>query len=258
MSLLPEDNDNRKLALVISRVPQSLEEILSHFQERGFKVLHARNGGEGLRFARKTDPSIIVLDISETMTFDESLLEQTLTLLELKSDDQLSKIPLVVTTQKSSQENLGLMLSEVHFLSKPIDINIMIRKIKELLPEGVSTLLVVDDDESARDIMTAAAKKAGWNSIEAINGRDALNKMADVLPSIILLDLMMPEMDGFSLIEELQKKEQWRDIPIIIVSAKELTPDENTMLKKYSKSILQKGAHTRQELVDAICEVETR
>ena len=86
-----------------------------------------------------------------------------------------------------------------------------------------------------------------------MNGRDALNKMADVLPSIILLDLMMPEMDGFTMINELQKNAEWHNIPVIIVSAKELSRSEREMLMQHTKGILQKGTYSRKELIDAIC-----
>ncbi|HEV2614720.1 MAG TPA: response regulator [Gammaproteobacteria bacterium] len=243
---------SRKSALVISQNLRSVDDILVHLQEMGFDVYHNRSGSEALKFARKNKLDLMVLDISLNTRFDSSVLERVLTLLELKSDEHLSKIPLVVTSQETFQENFGVIFSEINFLTKPININSMIDKIKELVPNGVSSILIVDDEESARDIMRAAAKKAGWKSVEAVNGRDALEKVQAHIPSIILLDLMMPEMDGFTFITELQKHEAWRQIPIIIVSAKELSSDERILLQQHTKNILQKGAYTRQELIDAI------
>ena len=207
--------------------------------------------------ARKHIPDVIILDITVAFTLGDTLMEQWLLLSELKSNPRLAKIPLVVTAKDATQESLGFVLGEVDFLTKPVDISLMMHKLKELVPMGISTLMVVDDDESAREIMAAAAKKAGWKSVEAINGRDGLEKlekMKESLPSIILLDLMMPEMDGFAMISELQKNEKWCSIPIVIVSAKELSLDEQIMLKKYSRGILQKGAYSRQELITAISE----
>ncbi|HEV2614361.1 MAG TPA: ATP-binding protein [Gammaproteobacteria bacterium] len=244
-----------KTALVISYDPATVGEVLSDIKNMGFEVTKAKSGHEGLRLARANPPNLIVLDIAVSFTLGDALMDQWMTLSELKSDAALSKIPLVVTTKDASQESLGFVLGQVDFLTKPIDIHSMMSKIKELVPEGIMpTLLVVDDDESARDIMSAAAKKAGWKSIEAVNGRDALDKMAKFVPSIILLDLMMPEMDGFTMITELQKNDQWRHIPVVIVSAKELSAEERSMLQKYSKGILQKGAYSRKELIDAICD----
>jgi len=241
-----------KTALVISF--DLAEDVLNDIKQMGFTVLHARTGQEGLRMARKNPPNIIVLDMSVSFSLNGALMEQWMMLSEIKSDDVLSAVPLVVMTQDVSQESLGFVLGEIDFLTKPVNISMMMRKIRQLVPDGLPTLLVVDDDESAREIMSAAAKKAGWKSIEAVNGRDALNKMADVLPSIILLDLMMPEMDGFTMINELQKNNEWQNIPVIIVSAKELSRGEREMLTKCTKGILQKGAYSRKDLIEAICD----
>jgi CheY-like chemotaxis protein len=243
-----------KNALVISYDSSTVGEVLQDIEGMGFVVSQAKNGAEGLKLARSSPPDLIVLDAAVSFILGDTLMDQWLTLSELKSDPELSKIPLVVTTKEVSQEGLGFALGQVDFLTKPIDARSMMSKIKQLVPEETGTILVVDDDESARDIMSAAAKKAGWKSVSAVNGRDALDKIAKTLPSIILLDLMMPEMDGFTMIKELQKDEKWREIPIVIISAKELSRDERTMLAKYSKGIFQKGAYSRQELIDAICD----
>lgn len=243
-----------KTALLISYDPATVSDVMRDIKNMGFEVTQAKNGHEGLRVARSTRPNLIVLDISTSLSLTDSIRDQWITLSELKSDAHLSRIPLVVTTKELSQESLGFVLGEVDFLMKPIDVHAMMNKIKELIPDGVPTVLVVDDDESARDIMASAAKKVGWKFIEAVNGQEALDKMAKTRPSIILLDLMMPEMDGFTMIEQLQLNEKWRHIPVVIVSAKELSSDERMMLKKYSKGILQKGAYSRQELMDAICD----
>jgi CheY-like chemotaxis protein/anti-sigma regulatory factor (Ser/Thr protein kinase) len=248
------DQFQGKTALVISYDPSTVNDVLRDVQQMGFQVTHARNGQEGLKKARDRTPELIILDVAVSLTMGDAVMDQWITLSELKSDDRLSRIPLVVLTKDMSQENLGFVLGEVDFLTKPIDRHSMIHKIKLLVPEGIPTILVVDDDESARDIMSAAAKKVGWTSITAVNGHDALEKMAKTLPSIILLDLMMPEMDGFTMIGKLQENEAWRHIPVVIVSAKELSADERSLLKKYSRGILQKGAYSRQALVDAICD----
>ena len=113
-------------------------------------------------------------------------------------------------------------------------------------------VLVVDDDPDAQKVMSKVVKKAGWESIEAANGREALEKIAVGIPSVILLDLMMPEMDGFSVLEALQQNKEWRQIPVIIVTAKELTADERSLLQKRTVTILQKGAYSRKDLISAI------
>jgi CheY-like chemotaxis protein len=242
-----------KVALLISQNIRSIEEIIYQIQDKGFIVYHCRSGSQGLKEARQKKPDLIVVDISPEDSSVENVLERTLTLVELKADEQLSKVTLVVTSQDADQKNLDPVLKDISFLTKPIQFNDMVNKIKQLVGDDISSVLVVDDDESARDIMTAAAKKAGWQVTQAINGRDALDKIKTIIPSVILLDLMMPEMDGFTFINELQKNPAWKNIPIIIVSAKELSGEERAMLQKHSDKILQKGAYSRQELIDAIC-----
>lgn len=241
-----------KVALLISQNIRSVEDVLHQIQEDGFIVYHTRNGSEGLKFAREHKPDLIVLDVSIDKVHPNSSLERALTLLELNSDEALSKITLAVTSQGHTPTSLKPILKEMNFLTKPIQPKLMVDKIKQLVPGGVSSVLVVDDEESAREIMSAAAKKAGWKVTLAVNGREALEKIAQEIPSVILLDLMMPEMDGFSVIAEMQKHEAWRDIPIVIVTAKELSDDERILLEKHTKNILQKGAYTRQSLIDAI------
>jgi len=243
----------QKVALLISQNIRSVEEIVAHIQDMGFAVDHTRSGSEGLKYAREKNPDLIVLDISPEESAKESVIERTLTLLELKADEHFSKITLVVTSPEgTAQKDVKPLLKEINYLTKPIQLNSMIDKIKQLVPGGVSSILIVDDEESAREIMAAAAKKAGWKSVLAVNGQDALDKIKLHIPSVILLDLMMPEMDGFTFITELQKNTAWRDIPIIIVSAKELSTEERAMLEKHTENILQKGLYTRQELIDAI------
>jgi CheY-like chemotaxis protein len=243
-----------KVALLISQNLRSIEEVVQQIQAKGFVVFHCRSGSEGLKVAREKKPDLIVLDISPEESSQASVLERTLTLVELKADPELSKVTLVLTSQEGNQKDLDSTLKNINFLTKPIQINAMIDKIKQLLPDDISSVLVVDDDESARDIMSAAAKKTGWKVIQAVNGRDALDKIAATIPSVILLDLMMPEMDGFTFINELEKNAAWRHIPIIIVSAKELSADERALLQKHTDNILQKGLYTRQSLIDAIAE----
>lgn len=148
--------------------------------------------------------------------------------------------------------------TEVDFLEKPVDIKALIQKIKHLSPEKPPLLLVAEDDDLSRALLIQAIHKAGWQALEAINGKEVLEQLEFNEPTVILLDIMMPEMDGFQVIEALQKNEDWRRIPIIIITAKELTREEQTHLSKYSKSLFLKKAYSTRTLITAVIDRITR
>jgi CheY-like chemotaxis protein len=113
-------------------------------------------------------------------------------------------------------------------------------------------VLVVEDDPATREMLTRVLAQAGWPVCAAENGRLALACLADSRPQLILLDLMMPEMDGFEFVEALRARAEWRAIPVVVVTAKDLTLEERMRLNGYVEKVLQKGAHTREELLAQI------
>jgi CheY-like chemotaxis protein len=118
-------------------------------------------------------------------------------------------------------------------------------------------VLVVEDDPVMRDVLQRRLEKEGWKVIEAENGRVALERMAERRPDLILLDLMMPEMDGFQFLEEIRKREEWHSIPVIVVTAKELSAEDRQRLNGSVEKILQKGAYSREELIREVRDLVT-
>jgi CheY-like chemotaxis protein len=118
-------------------------------------------------------------------------------------------------------------------------------------------VLLVEDDPVMREMLQRRLEKEGWKVIEAENGRVALERMAERRPDLILLDLMMPEMDGFQFLDEIHKREDWRPIPIIVVTAKELTAQDRQRLNGSVEKILQKGAYSREELIREVRDLVT-
>jgi CheY-like chemotaxis protein len=115
-----------------------------------------------------------------------------------------------------------------------------------------SHCLLVEDDSLIRDLVDRTLEKAGWRVSQAENGRFALELVAKDQPEVILLDLMMPEMDGFQFIAELRKNPAWRTIPIVVMTAMDLTPEDRLRLNGYVIQILQKGVYSRDELLREI------
>ena len=112
-----------------------------------------------------------------------------------------------------------------------------------------SPALVVDDEPANRDILRKGLERAGWSVVEAENGQVALDRVAEAVPRLILLDLMMPVMDGFEFVAELRKNEAWRQVPVLVITAKEITAEDRVRLEGQVSRILQKGSFGQQELV---------
>ena len=140
------------------------------------------------------------------------------------------------------------------YLTKPIDR----RRLSALLKRYQSdrrAALVVEDDEATRHALRTVLEKEGWEVREAENGRVGLDRVNEKKPGLILLYLMMPEMDGFEFSEEMRKQEAWRGIPIIVITAKDLTPEERVRLNGSVNKILQKGAYSREQLLQEVREL---
>jgi CheY-like chemotaxis protein len=108
---------------------------------------------------------------------------------------------------------------------------------------------VVEDDADLREMMRRTLENVGWAVIEAANGRVALERLIEQRPELILLDLMMPEMDGFQFLEEVRTHEEWRSIPIVVVTAKDLTEEDRRRLTASVARVLQKGLYSREEML---------
>jgi CheY-like chemotaxis protein len=150
-------------------------------------------------------------------------------------------------------KNLGYALGVTDYLTKPINREQVLKVLKKYKPDERKTpVLVLEDDPATRDMMTRLLTKEGWSVTEAENGVVGLQQLAKQLPELILLDLMMPEMDGFAFVNELRKNAAWRNIPIIVVTAKDLTVEDRLRLNGYVERIIQKGAYSRDQLLGEV------
>ena len=243
---LPPIEAQADLVLVIDDDPYMPDMIKRILSKEGFRVESAHEGEEGLRRARELQPDAIILDVMMPGMDGWSVLNA------LKADSQLAHIPVVMATM-IDDKNLGYTLGASDYLTKPIDrsqLLTVIRKYRHNLPTNLA--LIVEDEPDARTIMRWLLEKEGWTVQEAENGRDGLEHIVRQTPDLILLDLMMPEMDGFQLVEELHQHEQWRNIPVVIVTAKEITPEDRQRLNGWVEKVLQKGIYTREELLEII------
>jgi CheY-like chemotaxis protein len=201
-----------------------------------------------LKLAKENRPDLITLDIIMPEKDGWSVLKT------LKSDPELSEIPVVLVTIMGDEE-LGYALGAADFVNKPFDKNTLVGVLKRHWPgTDKAEVLVVDDEAETRELLRRTLEKEGWTVAEAVNGRDALEKLQNFRPQLILLDLMMPEVDGFEVMEKLRRDETLQDIPVIVVTAKDLTGEEADQLRGHVDNILRKGDYKRAELLEVVRE----
>lgn len=170
----------------------------------------------------------------------------------LKADPALAGIPVVLVTMTDDQ-NMGFTLGASEFVSKPIDWGRLISILNRYREgNGSGSVLVVEDDPGTADMLRRNLEKQGWTVTLAENGRVALQSLGERTPAVILLDLMMPEMDGFEFLRELRLLENGRGIPVIVITAKELSEDDHRRLNGQVIRILQKGTFRTEELLREI------
>ncbi|PWT91161.1 MAG: hypothetical protein C5B54_05850 [Acidobacteria bacterium] len=233
--------------LVIDDDPGAREIMGRILKREGFAYRMAASGEEGLQLAKKIRPAAITLDVLMPNMDGWTVLNT------LKSDPELSDIPVIMVTMTDNKET-GYMLGATDYLMKPIDRNRITAVLKRFYcknpPCGV---LIVDDDTFTREMLRRTMEKEGWNVTEAENGRVALEAAARLTPELILLDLMMPEMDGFEFLQEFRKNPSWRTIPVVVVTAKEITAEDQKRLNGSVERVFQKGATSAEQLVEQVC-----
>jgi CheY-like chemotaxis protein len=222
-------------------------DLVGRFLRReGFAVIPASSGEEGLRLARERRPDVITLDVVMPGMDGWTVLGQ------LHADPELAGIPVILLTM-TDDRNLGYALGASEFLTKPVDWQRLGAALQRYAGEDASPLaLVVDDDPTARDMLRRGLERAGWRVEEAENGRVGLEQVAAAAPRLVLLDLMMPEMDGFEFLDEFRRNAAWRSIPVLVITAKELTSEDRSRLNGGVARILQKGSLSREQLLDEV------
>ena len=232
--------------LVIDDNP-AVHDLLQHYlTKEGFRVVTAAAGAEGVQIARDLRPDVIVLDVMMPS------MDGWAVLTALKADAGTADIP-VIMLSIVDDKNLGFALGASDYLTKPIDRDRLVSVLAKYRRDQASgKVLVVEDDPATREMLRRLLEREQWAVAEAENGRVALDRVAEDRPALILLDLMMPEMDGFEFVAELHRHAAWRTIPIIVVTAKDVTTEDRLRLRGHVEKILQKGAYSRTELLAVI------
>jgi PAS domain S-box-containing protein len=232
--------------LVIDDEPAVRDLMSRSLSSEGIRIITASGGEEGLRKAHELLPDLIFLDVMMPK------MDGWAVLAALKADSALLRIPVVMLTIVTNKE-MGYVLGASEYLTKPIDRDRLAEVIDKYRPKDPGrVVLVVDDDNATRQVLRRTLTKQGWSVIEAENGRVALERVAAQKPSLIMLDMMMPEMDGFEFLAALRKDPASAATPVVVLTSKDLTPDERSQLTGNVERILQKGAYSREALLSEV------
>ena len=241
-SLQPHQNK----VLVIDDDPQVLDIIRHYLEKEGYLVLTALGGEKGLELAKSEHPIAITLDVVMPK------MDGWEVLMRLKSDAELSNIPVIMLSFMDNY-NMGYALGVTDYLTKPVDKERLLNLLQKFKTDkSQNRILVVEDNPSERELTMKILLRDGFVGIPAENGKVALDIMKETIPDLILLDLLMPEMDGFQFIEELRKHAALNQIPVVVMTSKDLTKQEYDYLEKSVHRVLQKGGLTSTEILQEV------
>jgi CheY-like chemotaxis protein len=201
----------------------------------GIYAVTASDGEDGLRAAREIKPDLIFLDVMMPK------MDGWAVLASLKAEPELASIPVVMLTIVGDRE-MGYTLGASEYLTKPIDRATLATVVEKYCTKsGTKVVLIVDDDDATRQVVSRTLTREGWTVIEAENGRAAMDRLKNNEPNLILLDLAMPEMDGFEFLTVLRNDGVHASIPVIVLTSKDLTVSERSQLTGRVEKIVQKG-----------------
>ncbi|MEZ4318465.1 MAG: response regulator [Myxococcota bacterium] len=233
--------------LVIDGDSTLRRQMASYLTRAGYRVIASASGVEGQRLARTHRPDVVTLDVVLPDVDGWNLL------MAFKRDPELRDIPVVLVTVADDRTR-GLAVGAADFLPKPIRRDALVAVMRRVKParEG-GPILIVEDDEATRDVTSRMLFAEGWNTASVENGRLALEWLEqNGPPSLILLDLMMPEVDGFHVITELQCRDEWRNVPVVVFTAMDVPPARMAFLEQHVETVIRKGGYGQDRMLDEV------
>lgn len=222
--------------LVIDDDGNTREMLTRHMEKSGFGVVAVSSGEKGLEQVQRNWPLVILLDVIMPGMDGWQVLEV------LKSDPATSDIPVVMITITDEQEK-AFSFGAMEYLSKPVQKHALIDVLHRIQPEAKQAdVLIIEDDEATRELVARQLGTAGWQTRQALHGKEGLDQIEIRMPDLILLDLMMPEMDGLKFLKVLRKMPAGKDIPVVVMTAKDLSRQEKKYLHGAAQLVVGKGS----------------
>lgn len=235
--------------LIVDDEPSARDLLRRHLERNGYAVETAADGEQALRRAREVKPDVITLDVIMPQ------MDGWAVLAALKNDPETARIPVVMVTI-TDEQSIGYSLGAADYLIKPIERESLLRTVARCCSRnGAGHVLIIEDDAATRELIRRTLEQNGYTTREAENGLAGLERMTESLPDAVLLDLMMPEMDGFEFIARVREDDRLRRVPIVVITAKALTDEDRERLNGHLRHVLQKGESSRTTIVAALQEL---
>ena len=234
--------------LCIDDDPDVIEILTKYLVPEGYSVVGANSGDEGIKLALEQAPALITLDIMMPKKDGWQVLR------ELKANDKLKDIPVIIHSIIDNKP-LAISLGAIDVIAKPAEPKRLLSLVQRAAGSGEHFVLVVDDNEDFTTAVKGLLQTEGFKVEVANDGPKALEILGKSTPSIIFLDLVMPQMDGFQVIQQLQHNETWKKIPVVVLSGKELTSEEWEKLNAYAKDFVKKAEFTQGTLSNTIKQI---
>lgn len=242
------------LVLIVEDDPKASELVCIYLNNAGYKVATAFDGESAIRMAKELQPFAITLDIMLPHKDGWQVLQ------ELKTNGETSQIPILITSMIDDR-NLAFTLGAADYFVKPVDRNRLLDRLENIASlakssRGPATILVIDDEENALELARAFLVPAGYNVVTASGGSEGIRLAHDEMPTVIMLNLMMPDVSGFEVVKALKDSPKTRNIPLVIFTAKEISPEEQDALSGAIDRIFLKGTLEKDSLLEEIYRLE--
>tara|TARA_B100000073_G_scaffold151731_1_gene125174 strand:- start:16 stop:4962 length:4947 start_codon:yes stop_codon:yes gene_type:complete len=242
-------NVDRDYTVLVIDDDDNAQDMMKKFLEKqNVSILQAKSGETGLKLAAEYMPDAITLDVMMPE------MDGWEVLTALQSNETTKNIPVIMLTM-ADEPDIGFSLGATDYLTKPVNWDQLSGILNRHKIESDSqSILIVEDDETTREMLKKSLASNDFKVRIAKNGKEGLDKVKESKPGLVLLDLMMPEMDGFEFAEKLRENKDWLDIPVVVITAKDLTSEDHNRLKGNVEAIMQKGSYSKKQLLSEVGE----
>ncbi|MBC8230663.1 response regulator, partial [bacterium] len=254
LTILPSDDSTGKTILVVEDNVQAAQLLCINLTEAGYNTVVATDGIQAVKMAREVKPFAITLDIMLPKKDGWEVMQ------ELKSFQDTRDIPVIIISIIDNQ-SIGFSMGAVGYLVKPVSksqLRCTLNKLEfaEKAEDAMRRILIIDDNPEDLKLMETILHGEGFDVLKALDGVEGIAKAIEEHPDLIVLDLLMPDVSGFDVVESLRKHSETRNIPIIICTVKELTAEDREMLNNKVKSIVLKGENAKTRLLESVRKIE--
>jgi DNA-binding response OmpR family regulator len=226
--------------------PQACDIVERYLEKDGYVVTSVENGEAAIRALEETLPDVILLDVMLSGISGWQVLRY------VKSHAKYIHVPVIMTSMLDEKKN-AYALGAADYLIKPVEREDLIRVVNYCVrKEGIKNILVVDDDADARRLIRMILENDGYNVIEAENGELGLIRMAETNPVLIIVDMLMPGMDGYQFLNEMQKSRVSCSIPVLVITALDQNDLNSYELGARVQGVIQKGAYSIDNILKEV------